>query len=79
MALREELSARGCTFSDERWVVVLAFLADQELECVADFVGKQLWAGWRQMLTEPIAAQAPLHSPPWIGSCLLYTSDAADE
>ena len=67
MALREELSARGCTFTDERLVVVLAFLADQELECVADFVGKQLWVGWRQMLTEPIAAQAPLHSPPWIG------------
>jgi len=67
MGLREELSARGCTFTDERLVVVLAFLADQELECVADFVGKQLWVGWRQLQAEPTAAQAPLHSLPWIG------------
>ncbi len=39
MSLRAELIAHGLDASEERIVVVLAFLGSQELTCVADFEG----------------------------------------
>ena len=39
MSVRDYLVARGCSFGDERFVVVLEFLTDADVVCPEDFIG----------------------------------------
>ena len=39
MSVREFLAARGCSFGDERFVVILEFLTDADVVCPDDFIG----------------------------------------
>ena len=39
MSVRVFLVAHGCSFEDERFDVILNFLASAEIECPDDFVG----------------------------------------
>ena len=39
MSVREFLVARGCSFGDVRFVVILEFLSDADVVCPEDFIG----------------------------------------
>ena len=41
MSVREFLVARGCSFGDERFVVILEFLNNADVVCPEDFIGLQ--------------------------------------